>query len=410
MLLKDKKVKKRRKKGEMTMKRRKISVILAALLSCSLAACGSSVGVDRTQNTGSSSSTSSAASAAASADTSETASSETVSSTAASAAASSSGESSDDESSDGLIKITFQSKWIPQAQFMGYYTALDKGYYKDEGLDVTINPGGSDINVPSVVESGSAQIGTTNLYNVLSYQEQGYPLVAISQIMQDSPFVLVCHKDSVSSVADLKGKTIGIWTGGNDAPVRALLNKNGIDPDMDCTLASQGTTIDGFLDGSFDANSAMTYNELLLAYENGYTDDDLYLINMEDEGCGMLADCVFVNSDWLADNHDTAVKFMRATIKGWQYACANLDEATDIVYNHMDKSSADKDFQRQSAEKVAAVVCPDGFDSAQIGSIPEDKVANTIDIAKNYGIITQDTDLNKVYDTSIMDEISGSAQ
>lgn len=309
-------------------------------------------------------------------------------------------------SKDGLIPVTFQSKWIPQAQFMGYYVALDKGYYEEEGLDVTILPGGSDINVPSVVESGTAQIGTTNLYNILSYQEQGYPLTTIGQVMQDSPFVFVCHKDQVSSIADLKGKTLGVWTGGNDAPVRALLTKNGMNPDMDATLASQGTTIDGFLDGTFAGYSAMTYNELLLAYEAGYTDDDLYIISMEEEGCGMLADCIFVNSDWLKDNRETAEKFMRATIKGWAYACENTKEAADIVYSYMDKSSADYDHQVKSAEEVAKLVLPEGMDASQICTIPADKVQNSIDIALQYGIITKDTDLNTVYDTSIMDDIT----
>lgn len=313
---------------------------------------------------------------------------------------------SDDSGSDDLIPVTFQSKWIPQAQFMGYYVALDKGFYEDEGLDVTILPGGSDINVPSVVESGTAQIGTTNLYNVMSYQEQGYPLVAISQIMQDSPFVLACHKDTVSSIEDLRGKTIGVWTGGNDAPVNALLNKNGIDPDMDVTLASQGTTIDGFLDHTFDACSTMTYNELLTIYEEGYTDDDLYLINLEDEGCGMLADCVFVNSEWLEENRETAEKFMRATIQGWVYACENVEEATDIVFSYMDQSSADYDHQLNSAESVADLVMPEGSEASIVGTIPADKVANTIDIALDYGIITEDTDLETIYDTSIMDDIS----
>lgn len=305
-----------------------------------------------------------------------------------------------------LIHIDFQSKWIPQDQFMGYYVALEKGFYEEEGLDVTILPGGSDINVPSVVESGTAQIGTTNLYNVLAYQEEGYPLVAISQVMQDSPFVFVCNKDSVSSVEDLKGKTLGVWTGGNDAPVRALLNKYGMDPDLDATLASQGTTIDGFLDGTFDGYSAMTYNELLLAYEAGYTDDDLYLINMSDEGCGMLADCIFCNSEWLAENREAAVKFVKASIKGWIYACQNVKEATDIVYANMDQTSADYDHQLASGEKVAELVLPEGSDESIVGTIPEDKVADTIDIALTYGIITKDTDLNTVFDTSIMEEIA----
>lgn len=355
------------------------SLILSAAMAVSLTACG----------TGRTSSDTSATQD--STDTSE--STDTASST------------EDTSSSDGeLTKVNFQLKWVPQAQFMGYYVAQEKGFYKDEGLDVNIMPGGSDINAPSVVESGQADIGTTNLYNIMSYQEQGYPLVTISQIMQKSPFVLVCRKDKIASVDDLKGKTIGIWTGGNDAPVRALLTKHNINPDTDAQLASQGTTIDGFLDGTFDAYSAMTYNELLLAYEAGYTDDDLYLIDMDEEGCGMLADCLFANSDWLKDNHDTAVKFVRASLKGWKYACQNLEEATQIAYDAMDQSSSTLEHQQKSAEELKKIIVPDD-DYSVLGTINEDSVNTTIQIATDYQIITKPTDLNTIYDTSVMDDV-----
>jgi len=313
-------------------------------------------------------------------------------------------QTSTGEEGEGLIKVSFQSKWIPQDQFMGYYVALEKGYYLEEGLDVEILPGGSDINVPSVVESGGAQFGTTNLYNLISYQEEGYPLVGIAQIFQDSPFVLVCNKEKIQSVEDLRGKTIGAWLGGNEYPIRALLTKYGMDPDLDVTLATQGTTIDGFLDGSFDAYSAMTYNELLLAYENGYTDDDLYLISMEEEGCGMLADMIFCNADWLADNRETAVKFLRASIKGWAYACQNVEEATDITFSFMDQSSADYDHQLESGYRVSKLTIPDGADASIVGFIDEGKVATTLEIALKYGIITRETDIDTVYDRSIYDD------
>jgi NitT/TauT family transport system substrate-binding protein len=315
-------------------------------------------------------------------------------------------EAADEDSQDTgeLIPVSFQSKWIPQTQFMGYYVALSKGFYEEEGLDVTILPGGSDINVPSVVESGTAQLGTTNLYNLISYQEEGYPLVGLSQVMQDSPFVLVCNKDKISSVEDLRGKTIGAWLGGNDYPIRALLTKYGMDPDTDVTLATQGTTIDGFLDGSFDAYSAMTYNELLLAYENGYTDDDLYLINMQEEGCGMLADMIFCNADWLKDNKETAVKFLRATIKGWVYACQNVTEATDITYSYMDQASANYDHQLQSAERVSKLVMPEGSDSSIVGAIDDTKVQTTLDIALQYEVISAMPSIDSVFDKSVLEE------
>lgn len=229
-------------------------------------------------------------------------------------------------------------------------------------------------------------------------------MVGLSQIFQDSPFVLVCNKEKISSIEDLKGKTIGAWLGGNELPIRALCNKYDMDADLDVTLATQGTTIDGFLDGSFDAYSAMTYNELLLAYENGYTDDDLYLINMSDEGCGMLADMLFCNEEWLAENHDTAVKFLKATIKGWTYACENAEEAAEITYSYMDKENADYDHQLAGAAEVAKLVMPEGSDASIVGSIDKDEVQNTLDIAMEYEVITEMPAVEDVFDTSVYED------
>lgn len=88
-------------------------------------------------------------------------------------------------------KVSIQLKWLPQAQFMGYYVALDKGYYTDEGLDVTITPGGGDISETTAVNSGQVDFGVTWVSNLIAANAGGMNLMEVSQIYQRSGLVLV---------------------------------------------------------------------------------------------------------------------------------------------------------------------------------------------------------------------------
>ena len=140
-------------------------------------------------------------------------------------------ESGDTEKKDGeLDKVKLQLKWLPQSQFMGYYVAANKGYYKEEGLDVEILPGGSDIIPEQNVYNGVADIGVTWVSSLMTYQAQGYELQEVAQPFQKSGFLLVSKKDKgINSPADLKGKKVGNWFGGNEYEVLALLEKYKLD-------------------------------------------------------------------------------------------------------------------------------------------------------------------------------------
>ena len=131
----------------------------------------------------------------------------------------------------GLTPINLVLKWVPQAQFAGYYAALDQGYYKDEGLDVTLTPAGTDINPEQMLAAGTAQFATDWMGNVLATREAGQNVITIAQIYQRSGMRQITWKDSsLTKFSDLKGKTVGVWPGGNAFPTFAALTKEGIDP------------------------------------------------------------------------------------------------------------------------------------------------------------------------------------
>jgi len=321
-----------------------------------------------------------------------------------SASAPASTEAASESPAADPVKVKLQLKWVPQAQFAGYFMALDKGYYKEEGLDVEIVPGGPDIVPEQQVANGAADIGVDWVASLLAHQEQGLPLVEISQIYQKSGLVLVSKKSAgINGPADLKGKKVGNWMGGNEYELLALFDKYKFDPNKDIKFAKQGFTMDQFLTGELDAASAMTYNEYHVALESGVKAEDLNVIDMNAEGVAMLEDNLFANSEWLEQNKETAAKFVRASIKGWQDAVADPAAATDIVMKSVEEGSTTKEHQLTMMQEVAKLVAPEGFDKAKIGYIDEAAFRQTADIALKFGVIKTAADLSKAYTNEIVD-------
>src|SRR5919206_3942137 len=114
-------------------------------------------------------------------------------------------------------KLALQLKWLPQAQFAGYYVAKDKGFYKEVGLDVTIKPGGPDIAPPQVIAGGGADVIVDWMPSALAAREKGVPLVNIAQPFKKSGLMLTCRNESgIKTPADFKDKTLGVWFYGNE--------------------------------------------------------------------------------------------------------------------------------------------------------------------------------------------------
>ena len=320
----------------------------------------------------------------------------------------SSSEGADKDSGEKLTPVTLQLKWVPQAQFAGYFVALEKGYYEEEGLDVTIAPGGPDIVPEQQVANGTAQIGVDWVASLLPHQEQGMPLVEIAQIYQKSGLQLVTMKDSgINSPEDLEGKKVGNWMGGNEFELLALFDKYNLDQNKDFDFVKQAFTMDQFLTGELDAASVMTYNEYHVVLESGVPASDLNIIDMNKEGVAMLEDNLFANSEWLEDNKEVAAAFVKASIKGWKYAIENPEEAVDMIMAQVEEGSTTKEHQLVMMQEVAKLVAPAGFDLANIGVIDEKMYQQTADIAHKYGVIKEPADISKSYTSEIMDMVLG---
>src|SRR5277367_1415074 len=234
-------------------------------------------------------------------------------------------------------KVTIQLKWVAQAQFAGYFVAKDKGFYKDAGLDVTINPGGPDVAPPQVIAGGGADVVVDWMPSALASREKGVPLVNISQTFKHSGLELVCRKDTgITKPEDFKGKKIGIWYGGNEYPFLNWMSKLGISIDggpNGVTVIKQGFNVDPILQKQADCVSAMTYNEYWQVIDGGYKPSQLVVFKYEDEGVATLEDGLYVLEKNLKDPAFVAkmAKFVKASMKGWEYAKAHPDEAVKII-------------------------------------------------------------------------------
>jgi NitT/TauT family transport system substrate-binding protein len=245
-------------------------------------------------------------------------------------------------------RVTLQLKWVAQAQFAGYFVAKDKGFFKAEGLDVQIKPGGPDIAPPQVIAGGGADVIVEWMPAALAAREKGVPLVNIAQPFKRSGMMLTCRKDSgVATPADFKDKTLGVWFFGNEYPFMAWMAKLGLKTDGSpggVKVIKQGFNVDPLIQKQAACVSTMTYNEYWQVIDAGLKPEDLVVFNYTDQGVSTMEDGLYVLQNRLSDPAFQArmAKFVRAAMKGWEYARANPDEAAKIVLDN-DATGAQKE-------------------------------------------------------------------
>ncbi len=310
---------------------------------------------------------------------------------------------SEDESKDTL---TLQLKWVEQAQFMGFIVAEKLGYYDDENIDLEILPGGVGINPVDVLIQGDADIAVAWTGNVLPAISQGEDLVNIGQGMQRSGMRLMALKESgIDSPEDIEGKKIGTWPGGNELEPYAFIEMQGLDKDKDVQLVNQGFDMNQLLNKEIDLASAMIYNEYWLPIEAGYEEEDFVVFDMEEEGAGMLQDAIFVQREFLDNNEDLLVRFMRATIKGWEYAINDPEGAVDILgLDFTENDVTAKDHQILMAKETAKLYQADDGLEKGLFYINLTKLQQTVDIATKYIDEVKDIDVESIYTLDIWTE------
>lgn len=256
-------------------------------------------------------------------------------------------------------EVTLQLKWVTQAQFGGYYVALEKGFYEEADLDVTIKPGGPDIAPPQVIAGGGADVIVEWMPAALAAREQGLPLVNIAQPFKSSGMMLTCLEETgVTSPDDFPGNTLGVWFFGNEYPFLSWMSTLGISTDGGedgVEVLKQGFNVDPLLQGQAACISTMTYNEYWQVIDAGIAEDDLVTFKYEDQGVATLEDGLYVLEENLEDEafKDKMARFVAASMKGWKYAEENPDEAAMIVLEYDETGAQTEKHQKRMMGEVA---------------------------------------------------------
>lgn len=276
-------------------------------------------------------------------------------------------------------EVTLQLKWVTQAQFAGYYVAQDKGFYEEENLDVTIKPGGPDIAPPQVIAGGGADVIIDWMPSALASREKGVALVNIAQPFKSSGMMLTCRKETgITTPADFKGKTLGVWFFGNEYPFLSWMSQLGIPTDGSdggVTVLKQGFNVDPLLQKQADCVSTMTYNEYWQIIDAGLTPDDLVVFKYQDQGVATLEDGLYVLEENLNDPAfvDKMVRFVRASMKGWKYSEANPDEAAEIVLDNDATGAQTEEHQKRMMGEIAKLT------AGSNGALDEGDYQRTVD-------------------------------
>jgi NitT/TauT family transport system substrate-binding protein len=278
-----------------------------------------------------------------------------------------------------LQKVSKQLQWFTQAQFAGYYVALDKGWYRDEDIDLTIKPGGPDLSPVDLVASGKSQFGTGLLADLCVAIQKGKEVISIGQIQQKNGLLLIANKASgIEQPKDFVGKRVGVWLGSWEAQFDVLMANEGISLD-DVEVISQGGSIEPFLEGDLDVASAMIYNEYQTVLESGLKAEDLNVIDYAGYGLGFPGDTLFTSRKVAEQQPDLCVRMLRATLKGWQYAIDNPEEAVDIVLKYDESGVLNRQHQISMMKEISKLVQIPGRD---IGYTDRTTVRQTIYILR----------------------------
>lgn len=308
--------------------------------------------------------------------------------------------------SGGVAPVKLQLQWFYQAQFGGYIAAVDKGFYREQGLDVQLLEGGVDIVPQTVLAQGKADYAVAWVPKALASREQGADITDVGQIFARSGTYQVAFASSnITTPADFKGKKVGNWGFGNEFELFAGMTKAGLDPGKDATLVQQQFDMQALLKKEIDVAQAMSYNEYaqLLEATNPatgklYTPEDFSVIDWKTVGTSMLQDAVWANTAKLADPayQDQTVKFLVGTIKGWAYCRDNPQECRDMVVAKGSKLGKSHQLWQMNEVNKLVWPAPNG-----IGLIADADWKRTVDLSM--------TTKNQVGDTVLKKQPEGTA-
>lgn len=290
------------------------------------------------------------------------------------------------DSSGRLEKVTLQLRWKHQFQFAGYYAAKEKGFYRENGLDVTIKEGGLQQNAVKAVLENRVEYGVSNS-EILLHRLNGKPMVLLAPIFQYSPLVLITRKDSgLRTPRDLIDGTIKMTRDPRDIELHAMFRNEGIDLEQ-LNIIDSAVTRQDYFDPRFDALSAYLTNEPFYLQQLNIP---YHIINPMQYGVDFYGDCLFTSESEIRNHENRVIAFKQASLRGWHYALNHPDEMIRLIVRRYE-SEKSYEHLRFEAEAIRELVVPDLIEIGHVNMSRWQSIAITF---AQYGLIPQNYSLN----------------
>ena len=226
-------------------------------------------------------------------------------------------------------KLVFTPNWSAQAQFAGFYVALEKGFYQQAGVDVEIVHPSVSESVISRIRCQKSQASLLLLTQALELIDEGIPMVNILQTSMNNAMVIVSRKGK--NPLNQKGERVGIWHAGSGQIAICMSKKEKLDYEW----VHFASNVNLFVAGALDATLGMSYNEYYQLLQAGMplTEESVY--RFCNHGYNIQEDGVYMTKAYYKKHREQAKRFADATRKGWEWAAAHPDEAIDIVMKYV---------------------------------------------------------------------------
>lgn len=270
-------------------------------------------------------------------------------------------------------KVNLQLPWVLNSQFAGYIMAREQGFYNDVDIDLTISPGGPQVNATSFVASGAATIGSVDALVLILANLKGMDLVAVGACFQDNPASIISLKESgITKPADLVGKTVAHSPAGTSWILsKAMLQKAGVDLNSVKYVVSSANEL--LMNKNVDAKAGYALNEALSISLAGYPTSVMRAV---DYGINAYTEVLFLKRKTVEENPDMVRRFLAATVKGYKFAYDNPDLTLQTLLklnNQLDLNKEKQQFQMQreyifTGEALTKGVCtinPESFKETQ---------------------------------------------
>ena len=293
----------------------------------------------------------------------------------------------------GQERFIFTPQWTAQAQFAGYYVALEKGFYKNAGLDVAIIHPSITQSAMTRMRNNESHATTLQLCQAMEIIADGIPLVNILQTSMNNGMVIVSRwgKDPLTQ----KGARVGVWSAGFGQLARCMSLKDSLNYEW----IPFSTNITLFLTGAIDATLGMSYNEYYQIVQAGFPLTDKEAYRFCDHGYNVQEDGLYMSKDYYESHKDQAKHFAEASRRGWEWAAEHPEETLDIVMKYVkrDHIATNRVLQKLMLEETLRLQMDRESGKREFRLRP-DMVKLASDLMVEYGMIRRPVSYNELID------------